>query len=888
MKKTLKYTGIVLLVLMILIIALPFLFKGKVEGIVKKEAGKMLNAHLDFNNLSISLLRNFPDVTIGLHDLSIVGSGNFEGDTLVYMDRFSATADVLSFFGSSGYKISRIQIDNALLHAIVNEKGEANWDIMKAAPEQEASGDTSDFSLELKRVEVKNSNLLYDDEAAKMNLAVRGLDFLLSGDMGADQSRIKTKAASESLTFIMDKIPYLSNVEATADMQLDADFKNSKYTFSDNKFRINAIEAGLDGWFAMPDDDKLEMDIRLNAPKTGFKDILSLVPAIYSKDFKDVQASGDVVLEAFVKGVMTEEMLPSFDVNVDVSNGRFQYPSLPKSVNGIRLKTRITNPGGAADKTEIDVPSFHFELGGNPFDMTLNLKTPVSDPDFKLSAVGHLDLGMVREIYPLEDMELNGKLDADLRVAARMSAIEKAQYDRVNASGGLSLKNMVFKGIMKDDVLIDQAVLHFSPQYLNLDRCDVVIGKNDISATGRLENFLPYALKNETLKGVLSLKSNHLNLNDFMTDSKSPAANDTVTTAVFSVPRNLNFDLSGNFQSVKFENLDMTNVSGRILVNNGKIDLKDVKMNALDGAMTANGYYDTSINPDRPELSVDLDIKDASFAKTFASFQTVKILVPILEAITGNYSTSFKMKSPLGADFMPVLTDFDASGLLQSSNVAVQNAGVLNLVAAALKNESLKSMKIKDLKLPFSVDNGRVTTKPFDINFNGGKMNLSGSTGLDQSIDYVAKVDLPQNITGGYVNKVNLKIGGTFSSPKVSVDAADLANQAINQLAGKVLGGGDSTTVTEKVNAQITQQADEIRKKAKESADKIVEEADKQGRKLIDEANKTKNPLAKVAAVAGAQTAAKKLKEEAVKQSQKIYDEAEKQINDLEKSAKQE
>ncbi len=896
MKKAIKIIGICILVFVLLLISLPFLFKGKLIELVKKEANEMLNAKMDFGNSGFDFFRNFPHATISLNDFYIVGTGDFQGDTLIFAKKIQATVNVKSFFGGSGYEISEILVEGAKLHAIVTKDGKMNWDIVKPDNEKDAQSDSSpsDFKMTLKSVRINGSDIVYDDKSMNLGLAIKKLNLNLSGDMTADQTLIKTDFVSESLDFVMDDIHYLSNIKASATIQLNADFKNSKYTFSNNTFKLNEIEGGLDGWFAIPDEEKMEMDIRLNAPKTQFKDILSLIPAIYSNDFKDVTASGEVVFDAYMKGIMQGDTLPSFDVKMDISNAKFKYSSLPQSLDKITLKTRITNPGGSADLTIVDVPVFHFELAGNPFDMNLHLKTPLSDPDFSLSAIGHLNLGMVKEVYPLKDMELNGTLDANMKVAAKMSAINNGRYDQVNATGNLHLKNMVFKGIMKDDVLIDKASLAFSPRYLDLSDSKIIIGKNDLSAAGKLENFLPYALKNETLKGSLTLNSNYLNLNDFMTEnaggttstSTSTSKGDTVSTGSFVIPKNLDFVLSGNFKAVKFENLDMTDVTGQITVKEGKVDLKNVKMNALGGSMVANGYYDTGNNPQKPEVSIDLDIKNASFAKTFATFEAVKKFAPIFEAVTGNFSTSFKMKSLLGADFMPILTDLDAQGLLQSNSVEVENTEVMNLIASTLKNDALKDLKIKDLKLPFSISDGRVTTKPFDVNFTGGKMNLSGSTGLDQSIDYVAKIDLPQNLTKGYANKVNLKIGGTFTKPKISLDAADLANQVINKLAGSVLGGNDSTTVTEKVNAEVGKQADEIRRQAKEASDKLISEARKQGENLVSEAQKTKNPLAKAATVAAAQAAAKRINEEAEKQSKNIYAEAEKQINSLESGAK--
>ncbi|MBQ6582090.1 MAG: hypothetical protein IIX32_08875, partial [Alistipes sp.] len=60
MKKILKTTGAVVAALLVLLLVLPFAFKGKIEGIVKSEGNKLLNAQFDFGSLDVSLLRNFP------------------------------------------------------------------------------------------------------------------------------------------------------------------------------------------------------------------------------------------------------------------------------------------------------------------------------------------------------------------------------------------------------------------------------------------------------------------------------------------------------------------------------------------------------------------------------------------------------------------------------------------------------------------------------------------------------------------------------------------------------------------------------------------------------------------------------------------------------------
>jgi hypothetical protein len=360
-------------------------------------------------------------------------------------------------------------------------------------------------------------------------------------------------------------------------------------------------------------------------------------------------------------------------------------------------------------------------------------------------------------------------------------------------------------------------------------------------------------------------------------ESEETAQADTATIGVIEIPKNIDFKLNVHLKQVVFDRMDITNLTGQVAVKDGKVDMKNLSLNALSGTLNVSGYYDTGKNPQQPDVSLDLDIKNASFAQTFSTFVTIQKLAPIFEHISGDFSTSCKMNTPLGADFMPVLPSLVASGYLQSSQVEIADVAVLNGLAATLKNESLKKLKVKDLKLPFSIESGRITTKPFDVHFGGGSMNLAGTTGLDQTIDYEAKMNLADKLSNNYVKNVTVKIGGTFTTPKFSVDTKAVADQALGALAGSLLGTGSDASISEQVTEQVEKQKENLRKQAKEAGDKLIAEAEKEGKKLIEEANKTKNPLAKVAAVKVAEAAAKKLKEEAQKKADQLKEQVEKQ-----------
>lgn len=895
MTRFLKITGIVLLALLLLLVTAPFLFKGKIEEVVKREVNKEMNIQIDFDKLGLSFFKNFPHATVSLQNLSVVGKEAFAGDTLVFANDLSATVNLKSLWGDSGYELTKISVNNALVQGIINPEGKANWEIMDDDGSDDSSDpDDSDFKLQLKDVSISNTTIRYVDQASNMSASLEDINLKLKGDMTADETTLSTQVNVAAFTFIMDKIPYISRAAIDIKADILANLKDMRFTLKENTLKLNEIQASIDGWVAMNEDESMDMDIKLNAPTTQFKDILSMIPAIYANDFKDIKTSGEVTLAAFATGTMKEELMPAFDVQLTIANAMFQYPDLPKAVTGIRGAIRIANPGGVVDKTSIAVSNAHFNLGGNPFDLNLSLKTPVSDPDIDLSAVGKIDLGMIKDIYPMEETELNGILDANLQVNTRMSYIEKEQYENVNAAGSLRINDMLVNMEEMDAIHIQNALLTFSPRYVDLSSFNLQIGKNDIAANGKLENFIPYFLKDETLKGNLSVSSNYLNLNDFMTDTEATEAQaaDTTVLLAFEVPKNIDFNLNGNFKEILFDKLEMRNVNGRIIVNNGKVEMQNLTMNALGGKMNVSGYYDTSKDPKQPEVNLDMNIQEASFAQTFSTFTTVQKLAPILESLLGNYSTSLKLNSLLSNDFMPILSSIDANGLLKSQDVSVQNNAVLTGLASALNNESLKTMSIKDLNLPFTISDGKITTSPFDVKFGSGSMNLSGSTGLDQSIDYLAKVNLAGSLSNKYVQNVDVKIGGTFTSPKFSLDLQSTADQVLGNLASSILGNDTtgaslSTQVTEKVNEEIEKQIESIRKQAANTGEKLKDEAKKQGDKLIEEAKKTSNPLAKVAAVKAAEAAAKKLNEEAEKQALKLTEEADKQIENLQSRSAQ-
>ena len=765
-KKTMKIAGITLGVILLLLLILPFAFQGKLVKLVKEEGNKMLNAQFDFRTLNISLLRNFPSASVSLEDFWLKGTGPFENDTLIQAGELTAAVNLFSLFGDGGYDISRIIVKDTRVHAIVLEDGRPNWDVMKPSPDAETPEDETaqeTFRIKLQKLSVDNLSVVYDDRQGGVFADLSRLEADCSGDFGSDRTVVDLKMETPSLTCRTGGIPLLNKVSLEADMDVDADLAGGKFTLREN-----------------------------------------MIPAIYAKDFQDLKTDGKVTLNAFARGSMEgNTKVPQFEVNLDVKDAMFRYPSLPAGVEKINISALVRNAGGPLDATEISVAPFDFVLAGNPFSLNATVKTPVSDPDFYLTARGKLDLGKVKEVYPLDDMQLNGLVQADLELGGRLSMVEKEQFEQMQAKGSLRLNQM--KLVLKDmpPVDIQQSVFTFSPRYLQLSETTVNIGKNDLTLDSRFENYLGYALKGSTLKGTLNVSSNHLNLNDFMSaDTTAAVAEvpaDTAAMGVIRVPENIDFQMQAAFRELLFDKMTLTGGKGTLLVRNGTVDMRNLSFNTMGGSVTMNGAY-AAPQKKQPELNAAFDMRNISFAQAYQDLGLVQQLAPIFAGLKGNFSGNLQIDTPLDATMSPVMSAVQGKGALSTKDLSLSGVKFIDQVADIVKKPSLKEIKVKDLNIDFEIKDGRVTTKPFDLKLGDYNMNLSGSTGLDQTIDYTGKITMPADGIASKLGTVDMTIGGTFTSPKVGIDMASLARNAAEQ-ALKGLGeklGNDSKSSEEK------------------------------------------------------------------------------------------
>ncbi|MFT3885759.1 MAG: AsmA-like C-terminal region-containing protein [Flavobacteriales bacterium] len=914
--------GILIVLLLAAAILIPVLFKDKIEAAVKKQVNESINATVDWGDWDLSIIRSFPNASISVENVKVCNVAPFDSLCLADIGELRATIGLMSLF-SDRIQIKNVALTRPYLHFKVLKDGTANWDIAKPdSTSAELPADTSatTFNVALKEYSITRGRIIYDDESLPMLLDLAGVDHTGSGDFAQDLFVLRTKTTVDTTNVVFDGVKYLKNAKADIKADLDMDLPNMKFTFKENEAVVNQLALGFDGWLAMPTND-ITMDLKWAMKKSDIGALLSLIPAEFAKDMKGVDMTGKAAFNGYVKGLYNDTHMPGFGVTINVDNGRFKYPDLPASVDAIYVDCNIQSPEGKdMDGMVVDLKRFALKMAGNPVEARMHLTTPISDPNVDAALKADLDLASVKKVVPLpKGDDLKGQVKADVTMAGRMSSVEKGQYDKFKAAGQLALRGMDYKSdSLPYGVGIQELIFDFSPKFLALTNFIGNVGKSDIAANGRLDNYLQWWLKDSTLAGSFNVNSNTFDLNELMGPSGGTASaeattakTDTAAMSLIEVPKNVNFTLNAAVKQVLYDKLALTNTKGTLHVHDERVDLRDVFFNLFEGSVGMKGSYDTK-DKKHPLFDLAYDVKDLDIAQTVGYVETVQKMAPIAKACRGRFSTAMTMKAELDQHMSPVMNTLSGEGTLKTKSVTIEGFKPMVELSNVLKMPKLASAKLEDVNFSYEFREGKMITKPFDVKIDRLKANVGGSTAFaDQAIDYNVKAKVPSDMFGvgatqlasSLLGQLNSAVGSNAQLPAELDLTAKITGTVEKPVVKPVFGNGGSNLKDAaleegkaKLNEEIGKAKEDVLAKAMAERDRLVAEAQQQADKLKadarkqaadikaqaykaadDELAKVTNPLAKAAA----KVVADKAKQAADKKEQDAIAETDKRADGL-------
>lgn len=429
-------------------IIIPVFFKDEIEAAIKSELRAQLDVEpsFDIDDFSLTIFSHFPDVTAQMDNFGLIGKGDFKGDTLVHAGSFKVDINLWSLLGDN-YKINGIYLDKPVINALITKDGKANFDIVKAGDttKVEESTDTAatKFAFSITEWRITDARVKYDDKQGNTFAEIKGLTHGGTGDFTQDVFDLSTDTKIKDLTVSYDGTKYFSNDSLEIDFTINISEEMSRYKFKDNNFALNLFKFGMDGQIDLLDKGEIKFtDFKFFAKETEFKNILSLVPEAYLPDFNELKTSGTLAFDGKVNGSLIGEKIPTFDINLAVKEGMFQYPKLPAGVSAINIDLALNNPDGNLENTLIDLKNFSANLGKSD-KVAANAKIKgMTNVDIDSKVDLNMNLANVKQYYKTPEIE---KLAGALSITSVVKGVynDKGSIPAVNVY--TDLKNGLIK-----------------------------------------------------------------------------------------------------------------------------------------------------------------------------------------------------------------------------------------------------------------------------------------------------------------------------------------------------------------------------------------------------------------------------------------------------------
>lgn len=815
LKKILKGIGISLLVIIIALAAAPFLFKDKIKEMIAKTLNENVNANIAFEDVDLSLFKSFPQANVTIEKLSIITKAPFENDTLLYSGETNVTMSVKELFKGEGeaMNLESFSVVDGIVNIIFNKDGIGNFDIALKEEADKKPSDSKPFALNIQDYEVENLKFTYTDEGSKIKMVLDSINHEGKGNFAAQKLDLETKTTAK-LSFDMDKMNYMNNVAISLDAILGIDLEKSKYEFKDNKALINQLPLEFNGFIQMVEAGQT-YDLTFKTPTSDFKNFLGLIPAAYSGDINKVKTTGQFSVDGKVKGNLTETTIPAFDVKIASNNASFQYPDLPKSVKNIVIDTHIINETGLMNDTYVNLNKLAFSIDQDVFNAKANIRNIATNALVDAELKGTINLANVTKAYPVKlDKPLTGILKADVKTKFDMKSVETSQYQNIQNSGIASLTGFNYEGPeMAKPFKINQASVAFNPSQIRLNQFDAKTGTSDLQVTGTLDNFYGFVFKNQILKGNFNMNSTKLVVSDFMAPTTTTNDEGKKSTEAVKIPSFLDCSITAKAKTVVYDNLNLQDVSGNMVIRDEAVSLNNLKMSIFGGNIGLTGTVSTKGKT--PTFNMNLGLDKVNIAESFTQLDMLKSIAPIAGVINGKLNSTIKLSGDLQQDMTPNLKTIsgDLLGQLLSTTINEKNSTLLTALSSNVKFIDMSKVNLNDVKAALSFKDGKVNVKPFDIKYQDITVNVGGTHGFDQNMNYNLKFDVPAKYLGKEVtnlltkltpadqNKiqnipVNAVLGGNFKQPKITTDmkqaTTNLASQLVKMQKDKYINQGTS------------------------------------------------------------------------------------------------
>ena len=779
--------GIVFLI--ILGISVAYFYEDEVTEYFIDELNEVISTKIQIKNADFSLLRKFPNASIEFQNIVALSPEGYEKrildiktDTLFFAERVFVQFNVIELI-SKNYRIKNIDFDNGEIHLFIDKYGKENYIFLN----QEKQDSSQEFNLELKKVKITNSKILYFNQESQIYFKSNIYKSLFKVNL-SDKNYILDIQSNQRISFLKSETSdYIIDKNLETDLRID--ITDNKIEFKKGELSLDAIKLFVNG-FIINEENSI-IDLKIATSKQSVKSLYSILPSNFQKAILPIRIlKGIISINIHIEGELSKTISPQIIADFEVQNAQIAFNDKDKLIDNIFVKGRFYNQDlRNAELSRIEINQFKLSLQKSTAKGNIGVNG-FTDPYININFTAEIDFNELNQIFPLDTIEIiegRGKLGAEYEGSLNELRNIKFQ-DLFTKEYNLKLNIKEGKIKLKEHPLVIEKLsgnININKD-VYADSLYFKISESDFFIHGEALNLFNYFTFNESVKVKAEIISDLINLNQLSSIFSVEKSN--IENPSYQFPNRLNLALDVNIKNFTLGKFEAINIKGRVNYKPRMFTLNEITFNSMDGSAKIGGVIVQNYNSDFLVKSQSR-LSGIDINKLFYSFNNFGQMFILEKNIKGDIDGVIFFSS----DFSDKII-LNKKSVIAESDITISNGALIGFEPLkSLSNyidvSELENIKFSTLHNQISIKDEQVYIPKMDIQSSAINLSVSGTHNFDNYFEYHFKVLLSdvlakkakrkaeiqgafENVEDDGIGKTNLflKIKGTPDDYKISYD----------------------------------------------------------------------------------------------------------------------
>ena len=525
---------LLLIVLAVTAIAILYSQRERLVGLAVNELNKQLPGRLAVEGSDISLLENYPYISIGLKNVRLYPSKQ-GSDKPIYEAERVLVGFSLDDILRQKYRVKVVVLKNGHLDLVEENNGALNIvEASRIRTDTTVTKDTSSappLKLSVKKIVLKNMDISFLNRSSGQKIAfhidriqasfrVNGpkmladldgsrLDLSFRDPASGQQlvsriDQIKSALRIDSLTVMGDlkttaMIDYtrpgdttlFRNKHLVTELQLSYDRTARVLKVPVGKIRLEDAVFNITGTADLLHDNTV--DLKISGDKPDFRQLFAFAPESVAKELKHFKYDGRLSFEATVKGKLKDNVMPGIELNFSCTNAWLHNTEANKKLDSLSFKGYYTNGAAHSLKTsELRLTDMHARPDKGIFSGNFVMRD-FTDPKILMQINSELELGFVGAFLGIKDLQrITGyiNLKMDFKELVDLSLPEKSMAKLTQGiQSELTVRNLTFR-VPNYPYIIENLDLHAAMKngFVKLDSMAFKVGNSDLRLDGSISD----------------------------------------------------------------------------------------------------------------------------------------------------------------------------------------------------------------------------------------------------------------------------------------------------------------------------------------------------------------------------------------------------------------